>query len=167
PPLFRSPAFEILLQELPHRLARKIGQEYAPDQGRAPPRLLSESFSEPVQELPCRQASALSGRHCRLQLAQLQLSKCRNYVLFARKIVEKGALADVRGLGDVLHGCGAEPALFKQAKCGPEEPLAGLRGAPLPATKLLVGGRRWWCGPGWGAGCLHDDLPYTSEIREL
>src|SRR3989442_4603016 len=140
-----------------------MGQEYAPDQGRAPPRLLSESVSEPVQELPCRQVSALSGRHCRLQLAQLQLSKCRNYVLFARKIVEKGALADVGDLGDVLHGCGAEPALFEQAKCGAEEPLAGLRGAPLPATKLLIGGRRWGCGARDAAGCVFWHLPFTPH----
>src|SRR6516225_6369577 len=59
-------------------------------------------------------------------------------MVLAWEVVEKGALADVGGLGDVFHGGVYEALLRKKLERRAEQPLANLRAAAQPARDRLA-----------------------------
>ena len=55
-------------------------------------------------------------------------------MVFAGEIIEKGALADIGGVGDVLHGGFRETLLTEEVESGAKQPLANFRAAALAAA---------------------------------
>src|SRR6266571_2895399 len=69
-----------------------------------------------------------------LQLAQLHLSKSQQDMVFAGEVIEKGALADIGGVGDVFHSGLRETLLSEEVESGAKQPLADFRAAALSAA---------------------------------
>ena len=66
--------------------------------------------------------AGLGQRRRFLYLAQLNFSHHSQHVVLALEIVEEGALADIRGFGDVFDGDIGEPALAKEPKRATKQP---------------------------------------------
>jgi hypothetical protein len=62
----------------------------------------------------------------------LHFSERQQDVVFAGEIIEKGALADVSGISDVLDSRFCESLLGEKLEGGTEKPFAKLGAAALP-----------------------------------
>ena len=76
-------------------------------------------------------------RHSFSHLAKLNFSHHAQHVIFALEIVEEGALADIRGFGDVFHRDVGKAALGKKPKSATEQAQTRFGGATLTASHAL------------------------------
>jgi hypothetical protein len=65
--------------------------------------------------------TGLGKRHGFFHLTKLNFSHDNHHVIFALEIVKEGALADIRGFGDVSHGDIGKAALGEKLKRAAEE----------------------------------------------
>jgi hypothetical protein len=72
--------------------------------------------------------------HGRPELFELHLSEGEENVVFAGEIIEKGAFADVSGIGDVFDGGFGKTLLGKESESGAEEAFTEFSAAALAAV---------------------------------
>src|SRR5260370_38032618 len=117
-----------------HRSRREIGPQKGPDDLGVPRGLLGHTYAKPAEEFGHGLVGAASSLDGGLQLAELHLSKSQQDMVFAGEVIEKGALADIGGVGDLFHSGLRETLLSEEVESGAKQPLADFRAAALAAA---------------------------------
>jgi len=107
--------------------------EKGADNGGVAGGLLGHAGTERTEELRHGFTRLLGHLDGGFQLAALHFPERQKDVLFAGKIIEKGAFTDVSSFGDVFDGGLDESLLGEKLEGGTEKPLAKLGAAALPA----------------------------------
>src|SRR5713226_422723 len=101
---------------LANRSRRKIGLKKRADNGGVASRLLGHADAERTEELRHRLVCLAGHLDGRFQLAELHFHKSQQDVVFAWKVVEKGAFTDVSSLGNVLDSCFSKSFLSEEVE---------------------------------------------------
>jgi len=97
------------------------------------------NFRDGLAENLLRRAAALNSPPRALEIGHALVAESRQNVLLAGEIIEERPFADIRRLGDVLHGCGQITAFGKKPQGGLEKAVARLVGASRSAGRTLHG----------------------------
>src|ERR1700674_4943430 len=106
--------------------------------GGIPCGLLSHAQAKRTKEFGHRFIGPASGLNGCLQLAKLHVAKGQQDVVFAWEIVEKSALADVRGFRDVFDGGFGESSSGEKIQSGAEKTFTDFRTATLTTARSGV-----------------------------
>ena len=132
--------------QVDHRFAylggREIRLEKGANDGRVASRFLGHTDAERAQEMGHRFIRVAGAVYSVLELGKLQFAEGEENMVFARKMIEEGAFADVGDISDVFDGSLGEALFSEKLERGMEETFANLRTATLAA---IGGSNRLTC----------------------
>src|ERR1700674_5480345 len=121
-----------------HGSRREIGLKKGTNYGGISCGLLSHAQAKRTKEFGHRFIGPASGLNGCLQLAKLHVAKGQQDVVFAWEVVEKSALADVRGFRDVFDGGFGESSSGEKIQSGAEKTFTDFRTATLTTARSGV-----------------------------
>jgi len=123
------------LNDLANDVAGEERSDECPSQVRAAARFLCEPLKELMQDRMDAPLARMGGLHGFSHVCKLHFGHHAENVVLAFEVIEKGSLANIRGLGDVLNSDVRKPSVGKELKSGAKKTNAGFPGFSYPTAR--------------------------------